>query len=156
MPRKKPTPGVQLGAFPVEPEAPVSDMPTLTLAEMQELEAQARAEVQVELKAKLKADFLAKSKSDIKKKALFAEGQHDPANQVERIIINLPKFSDRITLDGVVYFHGGNYGFATPKAAVIKEVMNRQWMHHAEINGLDMNDFLGRSPSNPVLTQRSH
>ena len=156
MPRKKPTPGVSLGAFPVEPPAPVSDMPTLTMEEMRELEAQARAEVQVELKAKLKADFLAKSKSDIKKKALFSEGHNDPGQAIERITINLPKFSDRITLDGVIYFHNGTYGFAPPKAAVIKETINRQWLHHAEINGLDMNDYMGRQAQNPVLTQRSH
>jgi hypothetical protein len=156
MPRKKTATALSLGAFPVEPPAPVSDMPTLTLEEMRELEAQARAEVEVELKAKLKADFLAKSKQDIKKKALFAEGHSDLGNRIERITVDLPKFSDRITLDGVIYFHGGTYGFAGPKAAVIKEVMNRQWLHHAETKGLDMNDYMGRMPSNPVITQRSH
>lgn len=155
MPRKKAAP-IDLGAFPDEALAEIrEDMPTLSLDEMREIEAQARKEVQVELKARLKSDFLAKSKADIKKKVLFQEGHGDVSQKAERITIDLPKFSDRITLDGVIYFHGGTYGFTPPKAAVINEVMGRQWLHHAEINGLDMNDYTGRKPNNSVLTQRN-
>ena len=58
---------------------------------------------------------------------------------------------DRITIDGTIYFHGATYKFGPAKAAVIKEVMGRQWLHHAEIKGLDMNEYLGRKPSNAVV-----
>jgi hypothetical protein len=160
MGRKKSTDlHIDLGAMP-EP-TPVSalshdaELPTLTMDEMKEIQAQARAEVDAELKAKLRSDFLAKTKSDMKKKALFVEGSGDRGQFVERIRIDLPKFSDRITLDGTIYFHGATYPFAPATAAVVKEVMNRQWLHHAEINGLDMNDYVGMKPHNAVLTQRS-
>lgn len=130
-------------------------MPTLTDDEMKALEAQAHEEVESELKEKIKADFLAKTKADMKRKALFVEGGSDAGNKLEPILIDLPKFSDRITLDGVIYMHGNVYNFTTKKAATIKEVIFRQWMHHAEINGLDMNEFFGRRKYSAVINPKS-
>jgi len=151
MARKKPTLPVGLGDMPAEMEQQHDVFaPTLSLDEMKEIETQARAEVEKELKARLKADFLAKTKADLKKKALFSDGKDSKAEFVERVRIDLPKFSNRITLDGVIYLHGMSYDFSQPQAAVVKEIMNRQWLHHAEINGLDMNEYLGRQPKNEV------
>ena len=152
MARKKPTLPIGLGDMPADAEPHTTDVlvPTLTLEEMQEIEAQAREEVNKELKARLKADFLAKTKSDLKKKALFKDGVDSKADVIERIRIDLPKFSNRITLDGVIYLHGQTYSFSQPQAAVVKEIINRQWLHHAEINGLDMNEYLGLKPKNEV------
>ena len=152
MARKKPTLPVGLGDMPADAEQSVPDMfaPTLTLEEMQEIEAQAHAEVNKELKARLKADFLAKTKAELKKRALFKTGTDSNADVIERVHIDLPKFSNRITLDGVIYLHGQTYSFSQPQAAVVKEVINRQWLHHAEINGLDMNDYFGLKQKNEV------
>lgn len=142
---------LSLGAMPeMQP-----DMPTLTNEEMKAIEAQAREEVNRELKEKLRADYLAKTKADMKKKALFVEGKDSREASVEYIVIDLPKFSDRITIDSTVYFHGMRYAFAPKKAAVIKETMHRQWLHHAEINGLDVNEYLGRRHAAQVINPKS-
>lgn len=147
---------IKLGALDVSPAALAgSDTPTLTMDEMKEIEVQAREEVNAELKTKLREDFLAKTKSAMKKKALFTDGTNERGASLERIRVDLPQFSDRITLDGVIYFHGSSYDFAPAKAAVIKEVMNRQWLHHAEIKGLDVNEYHGRRQSNPTINPRS-
>ena len=152
MARKKPTLPVGLGDMPADLEHHVEtvDTPTLSMAEMKEIEAQAREEVNKELKARLKADFLAKTKADLKKKALFSAGTNAVGDKLERVRIDLPKFSNRITLDGIIYLHGMTYDFTQQQAAVVKETINRQWLHHAEINGLDMNEYLGRQPKNEV------
>jgi len=149
---------LDLGAMPEQEDSgPLllgAALPTLSMDEMKEIELQARAEVEAELKEKLRADYLAKTKSDLKKKSLFVEGSDAQGASLERIQIDLPKFSDRIVIDGTIYFHNGTYSFAPQKAAVIKEIMNRQWMHHAEINGLDINEYNGRKKQDRVLTAR--
>lgn len=142
---------VTLGDMPEIPAQHSVDLPTLSMDEMKALEAQAREEINAELKARLKADFLAKTKADLKKKAFFVEGKDAKGAQIERIYLNLPKFNDRITLDGVIYFHGCTYNFTPGAAAVINETMHRAWLHHAEINGLDMNEYAGRKPLNQVV-----
>lgn len=144
---------LSLGELPET--VPGSDTPTLTMEEMREIQAQAKKEVDEELKAKLRADFLSKTKADMKKRILFTEGESAKGPSIERILIDLPKFSDRITLDGVMYMHGCIYAFTPAKAATIKEIVYRQWMHHAEIKGLDMNEFLGRQKYAAVVSPKS-
>lgn len=141
---------VNLGLIPELPAQDI-DTPLLTAAEMKEIEAQASKEVQEELKAKLRQDYLSKTKAELKKKALFVEGKDAKGENVDRILIDLPKFSDRITLDGVIYFHNVTYSFTAQKAATIREIIYRQWLHHAEINGLDMNEMFGRKPYNATI-----
>ena len=165
MTRKKPTApvdlNVSLGAMPTDAaeqstyQAARVDMPTLTMDEMKDLEAQARAEVEADLKARLKDDFLKKTKQDMKRRALFREGTNDKGELLERIQVLLPKFSDRITLDGVIYFHGCSYDFGPAQAATVKEIIGRQWGHHDEINGLDMNEYLGRRHQTAKVTNRA-
>lgn len=152
-PRKKATTlrNVDLGAIP---DPAVAEAPLLSIADMKEIEAQAAREVQEELKAKLRSDYLEKTKSALKKKALFVEGKGDKGDVLEKILIDLPKFSDRITLDGVVFFHGRAYDFNTSKAATIRDIIYRQWLHHAEINGLDMNELFGRQKYHATLSPK--
>lgn len=132
---------IDLGAIP-DPIA--TEAPLLSIADMKEIEAQAVREVQEELRAKMRSDYLEQKKLELKKKALFIEGKNDKGNIFEKIFIDLPKFSDRITTDGTVYFHGKDYTFNPTKAATIRDIIYRQWLHHAEINGLDMNELFGR------------
>lgn len=134
---------IDLGAMPGQAQ-PQMEAPLLSISEMKEIEEQASREVQEELKAKLRSDYLAKTKAELKKKSLFVAGKSETGENIERILIDLPKFSDRITLDGVIYFHGISYNFTPKKAATIRDTIYRQWLHHAEINGLDMNELFGR------------
>ena len=131
------------------PEKPAAV--TLSMDEMKSLEDQARQEVEAETKAQLRKTFLEKTKADLKKQRLFQAGISDTGEDLAYIMIDLPKFSNRITIDGVSYLHGVGYYFAKNKAATIREVMARQWLHHAEINGLNTNDYLGVKPQAPVL-----
>lgn len=141
---------VDLGDLPGQPLAP-AEAPLLSIADMKEIEAQAQREVQEELKEKLRSDYLSQVKADLKKKALFVAGKDDKGEHLERILIDLPKFSDRITLDGCAYFHGISYSFNAKKAATIRDTIYRQWLHHAEINGLDMNELFGRKKYHAVV-----
>lgn len=159
MARRKGDLSLDLGALPELPmhvsHVPEPDAPlTLSMDEMKEIEAQAKAEVDAELKKQLRADYLAKTKADLKKKTMFARGQNDKGEKLEEIFIDLPKFSDRITLDQVVYMHGYKYSFSPAKAAVIKEIMWRQWYHQAEISGLDTNEFMGRKAQNASISPK--
>lgn len=149
--RKKATTlrNIDLGAIP---DPIIAEAPLLSIADMKEIEAQAVREVREELRTKMRGDYLEQKKSELKKKALFVEGKGDKGNILEKILIDLPKFSDRITIDGVVFFHGRAYDFNPAKAATIRDIIYRQWVHHAEINGLDMNELFGRKKYHATIS----
>src|ERR1700676_5292638 len=117
MTRSKSDFNLDMGSMSSESE--VSLLPTLTMAEMKEIEAQAQAEVAAELKANLRKDFLARTKAELKKQVLFKAGTDEKGEVLERILIDLPKFAADIRLDGIIYSHRHSYVFGQARAAVI-------------------------------------
>lgn len=117
--------------------------PSLSEDEMKSLEAEAKKELQAEIKEQLAADYKERVKAEERRKIRFVKDTAGLDNP-EQVTIELPSFADRITLDGVVYLHGYSYKFGKAKAAAVREIMHRAWMHQAEIDGKDMNEFLGR------------
>ena len=124
----------------------------LTAEEKAAIEKEAAEEVALELKEQKRADYKAQAKSKLKKQELFRHGRDDEGEETEPVTINLASHSPYIRLDSAVYYHGMTYRLNRAKAQVIKDVMHRTWLHDAEINGLDMNQFMGRQKYASVIS----
>lgn len=124
---------------------------TLTMEEMKVLEAEAIAEFEEEAKAELMEEFKAKTKAALRKKIKFKD-EEAISDVYETVTVELAKHADRITIDGVVYLHGLTYKVSHAKACAMRDIMYRTWLHQTEIDGQDMNDFMGRRKYQSTLS----
>lgn len=126
----------------------VVDTSALTPEEIAAVKARARDMLSKELKEKQEDALLAASLQELRE-------AHDPDEKVENFTLDLAGHSDRIMLDGVVYFHGQTYAVPYGVKATLKEIVARGWDHEAEIKHVNAgrNRPLPRgvqlSPTNP-------
>lgn len=59
----------------------------------------------------------------------------DPQYETKYIVLDLAEHSDRITLDGTVFFHGDRYAVSLPVYQSLKEIVARGWDHERETQG---------------------
>jgi hypothetical protein len=118
----------------------------LTAAEKADIELQAEIELAKELKAEEVKRFKEEAKARLKKDKMFELGKDEDGEDTESVHINLGDSSNYIRLDGTVYIQGKAYKVSRAKAATLKDIMHRTWLHDHEISGKDMNTFYGRRP----------
>lgn len=74
-----------------------------------------------------------------------------PADEIKYIQLDLAAHSDRIMLDGTVYFHGTTYAVPRRVYEVLRETVQNGWRHERESEGkLNRNAY--RKPIAPVLS----
>lgn len=102
------------------------------------------------LKAQLRARARAAAQAEREKAAedaLYAKYLEeerragDPQHEIKYIVLDLAGHSDRITMDGVVYFHGLRYGVPKPVYDSMREIVARGWKHEAEVGGANRNNY---------------
>lgn len=77
----------------------------------------------------------------------------DPTQTVREIMLDLAPHSDRIMIDGIVYFHGQRYQVSEPLYCTLKDIMARGWEHEAEVGGVNRDQY--RPVPGHVLSPRS-
>lgn len=103
-------------------------------------------DVKAQLRAKARA-AVAQEQREKTEEALYAQFLEeerralDPKHETKYIVLDLAGHSDRIMLDGTVYFHGVRYGVPLPVFAVLKEVVQRGWDHEEEVGGANRNAY---------------
>jgi hypothetical protein len=97
-------------------------------------------EVKAQLRAKARSAVAAEQK-EATEEALYAQFLEeerralDPKHEIKYLVLDMAGHSDRIMLDGVVYFHGIRYGVAKPVYEMLREIVQRGWAHEDEIGG---------------------
>lgn len=119
-----------MAKLPVKGRAQVMDIdPTLLSDEVKaSLRAKALERVNKERADAAMDAFLA---TEIEK----ARRSHMPSQEMKYISLDLAGHSDRIMLDGTVYFHGQTYEVPKSTYDVLREVVSRGWQHEDEIGG---------------------
>lgn len=72
--------------------------------------------------------------------------------QDREIVIDLAPHSDRIMVDGVIFFHGQRYSVSAQLYPTLKEIMARGWEHEQEVGGANRDAY--RPLSGAVLGPR--
>lgn len=79
----------------------------------------------------------------------LARRAHVPNEEMKYISLDMAGHSDRIMIDGVVYFHGQTYEVPKRLYDVLKEVVGRGWEHEDEIGGANRDVY--RRPRSTAL-----
>lgn len=66
-----------------------------------------------------------------------AREANDPDEALESFTLDLAGHSDRITLDGTVYFHGRTYEVSMRLKQTLKDIVARTWEHEDEVGGVN-------------------
>lgn len=103
-------------------------------------------EVKASLRAKARVAVAAeqREKTEDALYAQFLEEERrvlDPQHEIKYIVLDLAGHSDRVMLDGTVYFHGVHYGVPLPVYEVLREVVQRGWDHEDEVGGANRNHY---------------
>jgi len=75
-------------------------------------------------------------------------------DELVEITMDLPEFTDRITINGFVYFHTKTYTVPRHIADSLRDIQWRAWLHDNEINGKGIADR-GRLPRNTIFNAKS-
>lgn len=75
-----------------------------------------------------------------------------PAPDLVEVNINLAPFANRITLDGMVFFHGGKYTVPRSVANSLVDVMSQTWRHEREVRG-EVNPNAYRRPFDSEISE---
>lgn len=78
-----------------------------------------------------------------------ARRAHLPGEEMKYISLDMAGHSDRIMIDGVVYFHGQTYEVPKRLYDVLAEVVSRGWEHEDEIGGANRDSY--RKPRSTAL-----
>jgi hypothetical protein len=100
----------------------------LTEEEKAAAHEKAREHVTLQRKQKALDAYLAKAIEDEEKSYILEE-------QMEDILIDLPKFAHFINIDNVGYYHGLTYTVRFSQARSMHEIMGTAWAHQREIEG---------------------
>lgn len=99
-----------------------------------ELRAKAKAKVEKERQLAAEAQLLEQFELEERQQGGLEEELVD-------VTINLAPNSDRITIDGVIYYQGQTKTVRASVAAVLAEICHRTWRHEAEIDGKSENFY---------------
>lgn len=116
----------------------------LSAADKEQILERAKKHVTDQRKADAEEKFLKKAIRD-------EERRHNPTEQFEDVILDLPPFQAYIALDGVMYFHGLRYTVSYSVARVMDDIASRGWEHQNEIDGRTRHGDLGRKHRNTVI-----
>lgn len=108
------------------------------------LRERARAAVAKEQQEKT-ADVLYLKYLDEERRAL------DPKQEMKIISLDMAGHSDRIALDGVVFFHGITYEVPRTVYESLREVVANGWRHEEEIGGSNRDQY--RKPKHETLNR---
>lgn len=64
-----------------------------------------------------------------------ARRAHLPAEEMKYITLDMAGHSDRIMIDGTIYFHGQTYEVPKKLYDVLQDIISRGWEHEHEIGG---------------------
>ena len=120
---------------PKKSKGPV-DLSVLTAEDRKRIREEARIKVEAELKVAAEDAFLETAMDDVRQ-----EMNPQAIHETRFIIIDLAGHSDRITLDGMPYFHGMPCTVPKPVYDVLMEQTTRGWKHEREIGGANANAY---------------
>lgn len=126
------------------PSITLIDPTLLSDAEKAELRAKARERVDRERKEASMDAFLAAEIDAARRAGL-------PQEEMKFIALDMAGHSDRIMLDGIIYFHGQTYEVPKHTYDVLREVVARGWEHEDEIGGANRDMY--RRPRTTALTR---
>lgn len=118
---------------PQTPKAKV-DISIVPEKKIEELRAKAKAKVEKDRQAAAEAQLMAQFELEERQQGGLEEEMVD-------VTIDLAPYSDRIVLDGVVYFQGQTKTVRASVAEVITEIQGRTWEHQAQIDGKSENFY---------------
>lgn len=118
------------------------DPTLLTAAEKAALREKALERVNKERKEAAMDAFLAQEID-------LARRGHMPAEEMKYITLDMAGHSDRIMLDGVIYFHGQTYEVPKRVYDVLAETIGRGWEHEDEVGGANREQY--RRPRSTTL-----
>lgn len=78
-----------------------------------------------------------------------ARRSHSPDEEMKYITLDMAGHSDRIMVDGVIYFHGQTYEVPKRLYDVLQDIVSRGWEHENEVGGANR-DFY-RQPRSTAL-----
>jgi predicted glycoside hydrolase/deacetylase ChbG (UPF0249 family) len=111
-----------------------------------QIRARAREEVDKEYKdAALKAE-LDKALAEERKKRNSKDLAHE---DTVIVMIDLPGYTDRMTINNRHYMQGRTYTVSTSVARDMQSIMARAWQHEDEIGGANRDQY--RKPANRTL-----
>lgn len=121
---------------PGRPRKPVMQVdPTLLSSERQEeLRLEARKKIDDERVKQAEDDYLKKAELELRR-------AHDPDEEMVEVTLDLAEHSDRITIDGTIYFHGYTYKVPLNTYRTIMEIQARGWDHQAIVDGKNVNQY---------------
>lgn len=130
---------------PIKPTrtlAPGTSPAMLTDDEKAQLRAKARERVEQERRDAAMDIFL-------QQEIELARRAYIPSQEMKLLFLNMAGHSDRIMIDGVVYFHGQTYEVPKSLYDVLNEVVARGWDHEDEIGGANRDVY--RRPRSTAL-----
>lgn len=99
-----------------------------------ELRALAQSKVAKERITAAKAQLLEEMETEERR----AHGLEEP---MEKVLIDLAPFADRLMLDGKVFFNGHEPTVPASQAAVIRDMMQATWRHQSIVDGKSENFY---------------
>lgn len=112
------------------------------------LRARARAAVAKEVEQKT-ADALYQQYLEEERRAL------DPQQEVKYITLDMAGHSDRIMLDGTVFFHGVTYAVPKGQYDALRDIVARGWEHESEIGFANRGRNVQARPKDITLSPRN-
>lgn len=90
----------------------------------------------------LRKELVKKAEEDFRKQAMVeARQQAIPEEELRHIAIQLPRWADRITLDGVAYMHGMSYMLPKNKFDDVSSIIFQTWKHNDETSGKSEDEY---------------
>lgn len=124
--------------------------PSVVLVDPSLLSDEEKKELRVAAKKRIGEERKAAAQDAYLEQVLDEERRAGIPNEEERYItLDMAGHSDRIMLDGVVYFHGQTYLVRKSTYDVMAETVARGWDHEDEIGGANRDQY--RRPRNTVL-----
>lgn len=134
-----------MAKLPKKPSVVSIDPTLLSDEEKAQLRAQARKRVEQERKDATMDAFL-QAEIEAARRASM------PEEEMKYIQLDMAGHSDRIMLDGVIYFHGQTYEVPKHTYDVLAEVVGRGWEHEDQIGGANRDQY--RKPRETRLGPR--
>lgn len=116
------------------PEITVLDPALLSNEDKASLRARAKAAADAEIKQRTVDALYVQYLEEERRK-------HDPQEETKYIMLDMAGHADRIMIDGVVYFHGTQYGVPLSLYNVLRETIQAGWKHEDEIGGANRNAY---------------
>lgn len=122
---------------PIRDVAPPASAPKRKLDVDSLLTPETKARIKAEAEAKIKAREIAAAEEEYLQQQMseFDKARHpEIVEEMRELRLDLPQFMTKIVLDGVEYYHGGNYKLRRSVFDVIRDITQHAFNHDDEIN----------------------